>query len=113
MPIEEDTFYDVNGYEVSRTNLVQQMIDYYNDKLMIGETRVTDFNEGSEIRNLLEAVAVDVYNLMEELNDLSSSSYNSKHNVSKDDLSISSLFNCSNNLEHSLSDSALRLLFIV
>lgn len=70
LPIEEDTFYDVNGYEVSRTNLVQQMIDYYNDKLRIGETRVTDFNEGSEIRNLLEAIAVDVYNLMEDQNDL-------------------------------------------
>ena len=66
LPIEEDIFYDVNGYEVSRTNLVQQMIQYYDEKLSIGETRVTDFNEGSEIRNLLEAIAVDVYNLMED-----------------------------------------------
>ena len=66
LPIEEDTFYDVNGYEVSRTNLVQQMIQYYDEKLSIGETNVTDFNEGSEIRNLLEAIAVDVYNLMED-----------------------------------------------
>lgn len=67
---DEDTFYDVNGYEVSRTNLVQQMIDYYNSKLVAGETRVTDFNEGSEIRNLLESVAVDVYALMEDQNEL-------------------------------------------
>ena len=67
---DEDTFYDVNGYEVSRTNLVQQMIDYYNEKLELGETRVTDFNEGSEIRNLLESVAVDVYNLMELQNEV-------------------------------------------
>ena len=70
VPVEEDTFYDVNGYEVSRSNLVQQMIDYYNSKLALGETRVTDFNEGSEIRNLLEAIAVDVFALMEDQNDL-------------------------------------------
>lgn len=70
MPVEEDVFYDINGYEVSRTNLVQQMIDYYNSKLELGETKITDFNEGSEIRNLLEAIAVDVYNLMEDQQDL-------------------------------------------
>lgn len=70
MPIEEDSFYDVEGYEVSRTNLVQQMIQYYEEKLEIGETRVTDFEEGSEIRNLLESIAIDVYNLMEEQNEL-------------------------------------------
>ena len=70
LAIEEDTFYDIDGYEVSRTNLVQQMIDYYQAKLQAGETRVTDFNEGSEIRNLLESVAVDVYALMEYLNEV-------------------------------------------
>ena len=70
LAIEEDTFYDVNGYLVSRSNLVQQMIDYYNMKLVAGETRVTDFNEGSEVRNLLESIAVDVYALMEDQNDL-------------------------------------------
>lgn len=68
--VDVDTFYDVNGLEVSRTNLVQQMIDYYQSKLDAGETRVTDFNEGSEIRNLLEAIAVDVYNLMELQNEV-------------------------------------------
>ena len=70
MPVEEDTFYDVNGYEVSRTNLVQQMVQYYEEKLEIGETRVSDFNEGSEVRNLLEAIAVDIYNMMEDQNEL-------------------------------------------
>ena len=42
------------------------MIEYYNQKLEIGETKVTDFNEGSEIRNLLESFAVDLYDLMED-----------------------------------------------
>jgi hypothetical protein len=70
MPVEEDTFYDVKGYEVSRTNLVQQMVQYYEEKLEIGETRVSDFNEGSEVRNLLEAIAVDIYNMMEDQNEL-------------------------------------------
>lgn len=46
------------------------MVDYYGLKLDVGETRVTDFNEGSEIRNLLESFAVDVYYLMEMENDI-------------------------------------------
>lgn len=70
LPIEEDTFYDVNGYEVSRTNLVQQKIDYYDEKRQIGESRITDFNEGSEIRNLLEDISVDTYNIMEHQNEV-------------------------------------------
>ena len=66
MAVDDVSFMNVLGEEVSRSNLVQQMIDFYNLKLQVGETRVTDFNEGSEIRNLLEAIAVDVYNIMEE-----------------------------------------------
>ena len=41
------------------------MIDYYNNKYT--DSDVTDFNEGSEIRNLLEAVACDIFHL--EYND--------------------------------------------
>ena len=66
MAVDDVSFMNVLGEEVSRSNLVQQMIDFYNLKLQVGETRVTDFNEGSEIRNLLESIAVDVYNIMEE-----------------------------------------------
>ena len=66
MAVDDVSFINVLGEEVSRSNLVQQMIDFYNLKLQVGETRVTDFNEGSEIRNLLESIAVDVYNIMEE-----------------------------------------------
>ena len=35
-------------------------------KLEVGETVLTDFNEGSEIRNLLEAFAICIYALLEE-----------------------------------------------
>lgn len=66
MAVDDVSFINVLGEEVSRSSLVQQMIDFYDLKLQVGETRVTDFNEGSEIRNLLESVAVDVYNIMEE-----------------------------------------------
>lgn len=70
MPIEEETLYTVTGDEVTRSTLVEQMINYYALKLEVGETKVTDFNEGSEIRNLLEAFAVDLYWLMEDQNEL-------------------------------------------
>ena len=66
MALEEVSFYNVNGDEVNLSNLVAQMVDYYSQKLEVGETRVTDFNEGSEIRNLLEAFAVGLYALLEE-----------------------------------------------
>ena len=70
MAVDDTSFYNLKGEEVSRTVLVQQMIDYYSQKLELGETKVTDFNEGSEIRNLLESFAVDIYTLMEEENEL-------------------------------------------
>ena len=66
MPIENESFYNLIGEQISRESIVEKMIEYYNQKLEIGETRVTDFNEGSEIRNLLEAIAVDLYDLMED-----------------------------------------------
>ena len=66
MALEEVSFYNTNGDEINISNLVNQMIDFYNMKLEVGETRITDFNEGSEIRNLLEAFAVGLYALFEE-----------------------------------------------
>ena len=70
MALEEVSFYNILGEEVNITNLVNQMIDYYEQKLEIGETKVTDFNEGSEIRNLLEAFAVGLFALMEDETEL-------------------------------------------
>ena len=66
MAIEENPFINTNGEEISVSNLVNQMINYYYLKLEVGETKVTDFNEGSEIRNLLEAFAICIYALLEE-----------------------------------------------
>lgn len=66
MALEEVTMYNTNGDEISISNLVSQMINYCLDKKEVGETQITDFNEGSEIRNLLEMFAVGIYALLEE-----------------------------------------------
>ena len=66
MALEEISFYNTNGDEINLTNLVEQMINFYELKSEVGETRLTDFNEGSEIRNLLEAFAILGYAIMEE-----------------------------------------------
>ena len=71
MALEEVSFINTNGDEVYLSNIVNQMIDYYEMKLEVGETKITDFNEGSEIRNLLEAFAVGIYALLEEQNEVS------------------------------------------
>lgn len=70
MAVDDVSFINVLGEEVSRSIIVQQMIDFYALKFDAGETRVTDFNEGSEIRNLLEAFAVDLYALLEEVDEV-------------------------------------------
>ena len=70
MAIEDVSFINLRGETISRENLVQQMVDYYSLKLNAGESKVTDFNEGSEIRNLLESFAVDIYYLSEMENDV-------------------------------------------
>lgn len=69
MALEEVTFVNMVGEEVSLSNLVTQMINYYDLKLSVGETRVTDFTEGSEIRNILEAFAVLAYAVLEDENE--------------------------------------------
>lgn len=71
MALEEVSFINTNGDEVYLSNIVEQMINYYEQKLEVGETKITDFNEGSEIRNLLEAYAVGIYALLEEQNEVS------------------------------------------
>ena len=70
MAIDESTLYTVTDEEITRTSIVQEMINFYNLLFEVGDTRVTDFNEGSEIRNLLETYAVDGYGLREDQNEL-------------------------------------------
>lgn len=57
----DESFYNMEGLEINRGILVQKMIDFYN--LKYPDSKITDFNEGSEIRNLLESIAVDIYHL--------------------------------------------------
>ena len=68
--LNDESFYNILGEEISRNILVQQMINYYDLKRQVGETKLTDFNEGSEIRNLLESIAVDHYTILDDQNDL-------------------------------------------
>jgi hypothetical protein len=44
MAIEEVSFYNIVGEEVNLSNLVLQMIGYYELKREVSETAVTDFN---------------------------------------------------------------------
>ena len=60
-----EEFYMVNGDKITREYLVQLMIDEYNKKYSNAD--ITDFNDGSVIRNILESLGVDIYHL--EYND--------------------------------------------
>ena len=66
MVLGDERFFNIEGQEITRSVLVQKMIDYFNEKYP--NAQITDFNEGSVIRNLLESVAVDIFHL--EMNDL-------------------------------------------
>ena len=58
-----DSFYDIKGNEISKEAIVAEFINNYTGS-------VTDFKEGSEIRNLLEAFAVYAMGNEERMNDL-------------------------------------------
>lgn len=61
-------FYDVSGFHVTKNFILQMMINYYNNKYP--EAQITDFNEGSQIRNLLETFSIDIYHLEFQENSL-------------------------------------------
>ena len=65
MSYNDEEFYSIEGIKITREYLVQRMIDYFNDKYP--DSQITDFNEGSEIRNLLESISADIFHL--EYND--------------------------------------------
>lgn len=67
--LNDESFYNIQGEEISRNGLTQEMINFYGLLLNVGETRITDFNEGSEIRNLLESIAVDHYAILDDQNE--------------------------------------------
>ena len=66
MALDEVSFYNLVGDEVSPLNLLMQMIDLYEQKREVGETKLTDFNEGSVIRNILEGCCVLAYAVLED-----------------------------------------------
>lgn len=70
MAVDEEVLYTVLGEEITRSSIVNDMINYYLLKLEVGETKITDFNEGSEIRNIVEAYAVDGFAIRENQNEL-------------------------------------------
>lgn len=65
MVLGDEEFTTITGQRIDRSVLVQHMIDYYNMKYP--DSQITDFNEGSVIRNILESLAVDIFHM--ELND--------------------------------------------
>ena len=71
MALEDVSFYDIFGDLVSFSTILNEMIESYQEKLEAGETQITDFNEGSEIRNLLEIFSVPIFTVIEEDNELS------------------------------------------
>lgn len=73
MVLGDESFYNVIGEEINRTVLVQIMIDYYNEKYP--DSKITDFNEGSEIRNILETLAVDIFHLEQNDTNLLSAAF--------------------------------------
>ena len=57
----DESFYNVIGEEIKRSFLLQLMIDGFNEKYP--DSQITDFNEGSVIRNTLESISADVFHL--------------------------------------------------
>lgn len=66
MSYNDEEFYSIDGIKITREYLVQKMIDYFNEKYP--DADITDFNDGSVIRNILESISADIFHL--EYNDL-------------------------------------------
>ena len=68
MVMGDTSFTTVAGEEISRATIVQESIDFYNEKYP--DVQITDFNEGSVIRNIIESLAVEIFHLMQVDNDI-------------------------------------------
>lgn len=67
MPLGDESFYTIDGEEINRAVLVQHSIDLFNGKYP--DSKITDFNEGAQIRNIIESLACQIFHL--ELGDQS------------------------------------------
>lgn len=68
MVMGDTSFTTVAGEEISRAIIVQNMIDFYNEKYP--DVQITDFNDGSVIRNIIESLAVELFHKMQVDNDV-------------------------------------------
>lgn len=75
MAVDDESFYNILGEEISRENILNEMINFYSLLREAGDTIVTDFNEGSEIRNILEVIAVVIYWLLESEDESSKTAF--------------------------------------
>ena len=57
--IDNENFYTITGENITRQIIVQRMINSFNEKYP--DSEITDFNEGSQIRNTIESYAVEGY----------------------------------------------------
>lgn len=62
------SFYNIFNELISQESILDDLIAYYQTLHEEGKTEVTDFNEGSEVRTLLEVLSHLGYNLLEECN---------------------------------------------
>lgn len=62
------SFYNINNEEISQESILNDLISYYQSLTEAGKSKVDDFNEGSEARNLLEVLSHLAYNILEEQN---------------------------------------------
>ena len=68
MVMGDTSFTTVAGEVISRSGIVQNMIDWFNEKYP--DVQITDFNDGSVIRNIIESVAVENFHMMQVDNDI-------------------------------------------
>ena len=62
------SFYTINNEEVSQESILEDLIGYYQSLTESGKSKIDDFHEGSEVRNLLEVLSHLAYNILEEQN---------------------------------------------
>ena len=62
-------FYNIYDEEISQESILEDLISYYQELHDENKTEITDFNEGSEVRTLLEVLSHLAYNIREEQND--------------------------------------------
>ena len=65
------SFYNIYGEEISEETILEDLISYYNTLHDENKTKITDFNEGSEIRTLLEVISHLAYTTLEETDNIS------------------------------------------